>query len=409
MNNNPTNVFSISERIILSGIVKSSHLGRTTVILMFLMLIALYSSAQYLETFSTPNKGYKISLADDFTGVNWSLSGWNTAAGERDASDYFQTTATGVLESIDLDQEVYWESPLINTSAAPSVSVKVDLSWVGFDSDAIANNCITDYIKVLYSVNGGGYVMVPNVVGGNACATISYSYADPGTSNNSSVTINHGGIPGGSNLKIRVVVYTNVNAEIVTIDNVGVPEAGVTVGCAPPVVSSSVTNVVCNGANSGKINITASAATPPYNISWTGTSSGNPAGNEIATSGGSYSITGLAAGPYTVTVTDAASCSQVINATVISAPIVQSAVTSPSSCSSPANGFIDLIASGWENPAEIGKTTHNTGKYTTVETGSIKITGGTPSYGKVLTSDNDGVASWVAPSATAVLLIMNEF
>jgi hypothetical protein len=53
----------------------------------------------------------------------------------------------------------------------------------------------------------------------------------------------------------------------------------------------------------------------------------------------------------------------------------------------------ELSASGWENPGEIGKTTPNTGKFTSVETGSVKITTGAED-GKVLTSDADGDASW---------------
>jgi len=53
----------------------------------------------------------------------------------------------------------------------------------------------------------------------------------------------------------------------------------------------------------------------------------------------------------------------------------------------------DLSASGWGNPGEIGKTTPNTGKFSSVETGSVKITSGA-SDGKVLASDADGDASW---------------
>ncbi len=56
----------------------------------------------------------------------------------------------------------------------------------------------------------------------------------------------------------------------------------------------------------------------------------------------------------------------------------------------------DLSATGWENPGEIGKTNPNTGKFTSVETGTLKVTNGA-SAGKVLTSDVDGNASWTTP------------
>ena len=48
-------------------------------------------------------------------------------------------------------------------------------------------------------------------------------------------------------------------------------------------------------------------------MSWTGESSGDPAGDEINVSGGSYNITSLSAGTYSVTVTDANGCTSVQN------------------------------------------------------------------------------------------------
>src|SRR5690606_3621612 len=78
----------------------------------------------------------------------------------------------------------------------------------------------------------------------------------------------------------------------------------------PPVLTASdlETAVSCVGGNNGSAVITATGATAPYNVSWTGPSSGNPAGTEIAASGGTYNITGLVAGSYTVTVTSAGGC-----------------------------------------------------------------------------------------------------
>jgi hypothetical protein len=63
----------------------------------------------------------------------------------------------------------------------------------------------------------------------------------------------------------------------------------------------------------GSITVTASGGTVAYNVSWTGTSSGDPAGDEILTLGGSYIIDNLQAGTYTVTVTDANGCSANVN------------------------------------------------------------------------------------------------
>jgi hypothetical protein len=60
--------------------------------------------------------------------------------------------------------------------------------------------------------------------------------------------------------------------------------------------------------SNGSIQVTATGGTAPYNISWTGTASGNPTGNEIAASGGNYTISSLIAGSYNLTVTDASGC-----------------------------------------------------------------------------------------------------
>ncbi len=304
-------------------------------LLIVLLGLPLHSNAQYSELFSTSDKGYNVNCLNDFTGVNWSLTSWNPAgtcqlADLRDPTDYFHTTAAGVLESIDLDQEVCWESPLINISAGGTVSLSVGLTWAGFDVDAAAGNCLGDYIRVMYSINGGAYTMVPNQFGANACATVAYPLGStPPTMGTGTVT--QGGIS-GTTLKIRVCVFTNANAEIVTIDNVSVPQAGVTLNCAQPVLSATVKNIVCNGPNSGSIDLSVSGGTPGYTYLWTG---------GVAT----QDRMGLATGTYTVTVTDGASCTQTTSATIINSPIVQSAVTFPAACGS-ADGAIDLSVSG---------------------------------------------------------------
>ena len=314
---------------------KPGNLFLALPVLTCLFCLPLPSNAQYSELFSTPNKGYKISCVNDLAGVNWSLTPWDATgtcqvADLRDPTDYFNTTAAGVLESIDLDQEVCWESPLINISAGGTVSLSVGLTWAGFDVDAAAGNCLGDYITVMYSVNGGAYTMVPNQFGANACATVAYPLGSTPPVNGTG-TVTQGGIS-GTTLKIRVCVFTNANAEIVTIDNVSVPQAGVTLNCAQPVLSTTLKNIVCNGSNSGSIDLSVSGGTPGYTYFWTGGAT-------------TQDRTGLATGSYTVTVTDAASCSQTTSVTIINSPLAQSAVTFPAACGS-ADGAIDLSVSG---------------------------------------------------------------
>jgi PKD-like domain/Putative metal-binding motif/Secretion system C-terminal sorting domain len=228
--------------------------------LLVCMLFAFYFSgtSQYLETFATAGKGYKLNNANDFSGVTWTLSGWSAdnttgSLAGRDIGDYFNTTAAGKLEAIDLDHEVFWESPLLNISTAGTVSFSLDLAWAGFDNDIPGNPCTSgnyginatlDVIKVQYSINGGAYTSVSNKKGGATCATVGYINGS-GTGINDLVTVSQPGLS-GTTLRIKVIVNTNANAELVTIDNVSVPQAGVVLACSPPVITApQVTQPTC--------------------------------------------------------------------------------------------------------------------------------------------------------------------
>lgn len=57
------------------------------------------------------------------------------------------------------------------------------------------------------------------------------------------------------------------------------------------------------------------------------------------------------------------------------------------------------ISGGTIDNSPIGVTTASTGKFTTLETGTLKVTGGTPAANKVLTSDASGNATWQTPAS----------
>ena len=69
-----------------------------------------------------------------------------------------------------------------------------------------------------------------------------------------------------------------------------------------------VDDVCMTMGGKGSISFTAVGGTAPYQVAWSGTESGNPVGSEILVSGGSYTITNLTAGSYTVTITDVNGC-----------------------------------------------------------------------------------------------------
>jgi gliding motility-associated-like protein len=126
------------------------------------------------------------------------------------------------------------------------------------------------------------------------------------------------------------------------------------------------TNVLCFGGTTGDATATAAGGTSPYDYVWTNASGTLQTTTNIA---GSNIIDSLAAGTYTVTVTDNGGC--VSNATVIiTEPLSAAAVaitgTTPAACGT-ANGSATAQANGgtgpydyvWTGTAGVLQTTNN--------------------------------------------------
>ncbi len=191
---------------------------------LFLCFIASSMFGQYTETFPLNEKGillgpcpggtWQSCALTDFDGVDWEINGNFTGF---DASfgveDYLKTIA-GVLEfGGDIDEELCYESPVLDISTVVgSVSFSVAVVWTGHDA--------ADYVDVEYQLDGGAWIQIPNAFGGGT-HTIDFSTS----ANNGSGTISGTGLT-GSTLSIRVCVDTNTSAETTTIDNVSVPEVG---------------------------------------------------------------------------------------------------------------------------------------------------------------------------------------
>lgn len=116
-------------------------------------------------------------------------------------------------------------------------------------------------------------------------------------------------------------------------------------------ISASVTQNICNGTATGAINLTVTGGVPPYAFLWS-----NAATTE--------DISLLAAGTYSVTVTDAVA-GTIVGSWTVTEPgaISLSATTTPESCPGASDGSIDLTVNGgtpdftflWSN----GATTQN--------------------------------------------------
>jgi len=106
--------------------------------------------------------------------------------------------------------------------------------------------------------------MVPNQVGGGACATVVYAFTGPPGPFSSGATITQAGITGNT-LRTSVCVFTNVNAEIVTIDNVRVPQVGVSIltSAAAASIAGRVTTADGRGIGGAAVTISGGSLAQP--------------------------------------------------------------------------------------------------------------------------------------------------
>ena len=105
---------------------------------------------------------------------------------------------------------------------------------------------------------------------------------------------------------------------------------------SPIVVTPTITNILCFGQGAGAISTTTSGGVAPFTYLW---SNSNPTPN----------ITGVPAGPYTLTVTDANGCTNIQSFTITAPALALSmSLTTPVniSCNGANDGSIQVTASG---------------------------------------------------------------
>ncbi|MCB0395198.1 MAG: PKD domain-containing protein [Flavobacteriales bacterium] len=152
-------------------------------------------------------------------------------------------------------------------------------------------------------------------------STYTYDWDNDGTGDNND-TEDLSNLPAGT----YSVTVTDANGCTIT-DQVVITEP------TQLVVSTVVTNVSCGGAD-GAINLTVSGGTTAYTFNWSNTAT-------------TEDLTGISAGIYTVTVTDANGCTISITDTVIEpSAVVLSVTTVDNPCFGDQSGSIDLTASG---------------------------------------------------------------
>ncbi len=105
------------------------------------------------------------------------------------------------------------------------------------------------------------------------------------------------------------------------------------------VLTPSLSNVSCFGACDGTAGVVASGGTPAYTYSWA------PGGQTTP------NVTGLCAGSYTLTVTDANACTGTVTITITQPALIQNNITSVNaSCSGSCNGIATANPTGGTAP-----------------------------------------------------------
>lgn len=101
---------------------------------------------------------------------------------------------------------------------------------------------------------------------------------------------------------------------------------------------ASFQNLTCNGNSSGSIDISVSGGVPAYGFAWS-----NGAITE--------DVSGLAAGTYTVTITDANGCTQTASQTLTEPAVLSASATKVDvNCAGAFNGSVDVTVSGGTSP-----------------------------------------------------------
>ena len=202
-------------------------------------------------------------------------------------------------------------------------------------TDALCNGESTGSVSV--SVSGG---------------TTGYSYSWSNGSTDASQT----GLIAGT----YTVMVTDSNGCTTTCSaTVGEPIAPLSLNC-------SGSDALCNGESTGSVSVSASGGTPGYSYSWSNGST-------------DASQTGLAAGSYTVTVTDANGCTETCSHTVgePTAPLSVTCSGSDALCNGESTGSVSVSASGgtagysysWSNGStDASQTGLSAGTYTVTVT-----------------------------------------
>ena len=238
-----------------------------------------------------------------------------------------------------------------NTMSWGYVSGGYSLSFPAMGGPTFVYNAATRQMSVststsAYPVNTAGNCAAPNIPAGST-VLVGRFYLKNNTQN----FVSGQNVGFAWNTTSGVVLYDNCSALVTNFNTAAtrtlLAPCTLTINTSSCYVTSATTNeTTCNqaGMNNGSITVTPGGGTAPFSYSWTG-----PNGY---TAGNTNQITGLAAGSYTVTATDATGCVSTLVSTVVTQPEVLVFGTSISSLTTgcATTAIITLQVQGGQSP-----------------------------------------------------------
>jgi gliding motility-associated-like protein len=239
-----------------------------------------------------------------------------------------------------------WTGPVgYSSSQEDPSSMPAGVYTLSVDDANLCNRVFTDTITITepqditavrdgfsdVSCNGGNDGTVQVTVS-NGTPGYSYLWTGDATGHNSTAEDPVDLIADRYDLQI-----TDANGCMKTFDDF------VTIGQPDPItISTNITHVLCNGESTGAIEVTPAGGTPAYSYEWIGPGSYTASTRDIS---------GLAAGSYTLTITDAQDCEETFNVIVTENNAITStfAVTNLN-CNGNASGAIDAEVTGGVAP-----------------------------------------------------------
>lgn len=185
------------------------------------------------------------------------------------------------------------------------------------------------------------------------------------SSNPAVATVNAAGLVTGITAGSCNIIYTITGG----CGGVASASSGITIE-AKPVVTGTVTNVLCTGNSTGAIDITVTGGTGPFTFTWTG----------AGVIPGTEDQSGLKAGPYSVIVTDAAICSSLLmNFTIAEPPALSVSILSQTnvSVSGGNDGSVTVTGAGGVPPYQYninGGSYQASGTFGTLTAGTYTVT-----------------------------------